>query len=97
MSRFALSPEARRDLLDIKTYIARDSPRRAASYIAELLAACRRAAQQPLGYPEAPFVKGYRQTRHKPYLILYTVRPGSIRIERILHSARDLPALFDEN
>ncbi|MBT9444454.1 MAG: type II toxin-antitoxin system RelE/ParE family toxin [Hyphomonadaceae bacterium] len=92
-----MSVSARRDLDDIAEYIARDSPRRSVTFLAELLAACRRGARSPLGYPKAnPPLERFRRIRHRAYVIFYSVEVGGIRVERVAHGARDLEGLFSD-
>lgn len=63
-----------------------------------LIALCHRIVENPLGYPACEHVRaGYRRGLHRPYVVLYRLTGKGVRIERIVHGARDLPALFDEN
>jgi toxin ParE1/3/4 len=41
------------------------------------------------------FGKGVRVARYGRFLIFYTAISAGIRVERILHGARDVSALFD--
>lgn len=87
----AFSPKAERDLEDIADYIAKDSPQRALSFIDELEAACQSLATAPLGHQPLPHIHpDIRRAVHNRYLIFYSVRNGEVRIERILHHARDI-------
>lgn len=52
--RLLLSPRAAADLEEIAEYIARDNPRRAATFVAELEAKCRAVAETPEFYPARP-------------------------------------------
>jgi len=95
--RLLLSPRAAADLEEIAEYIARDNPGRAASFVAELEAKCRAVANSPELYPaRADLAPGLRMAVHGRYLVLYRDLPGenTVRVERVLHSARDLPRLL---
>lgn len=94
--KFRLSAAARQDLRDIRFFIARDNPRRAASFVAELRDVCRRIGAYPMGYPEVdPPRQGRRRAVHGDYLIFYTPGRDGADILRILHGARDWPNLLD--
>ena len=92
-----LAPRARLDLLDILDYIAADSPKRALSYIDDIEARCQRIGDAPSGgvlrHDLAPDL---RAIPFGAYMIFYRILPMEIRVERILHGARDLKTLFDE-
>ncbi len=95
--RLLISPLAAQDLDDIAAYIARDNPARAATFVAELEAKCRSAAAMPEIYPaRSDLVPGLRMAVHGRYLVFFRDLPGdnTVRIERVLHGARDLPRLF---
>ncbi len=95
--RLLLSPRAAIDLEEIADYIARDNPARAASFVAELEATCRAVAATPELYPARPdLASGLRMAVHGRYLVFYRDLPDdrAVRIERVLHSARNLPRLF---
>lgn len=91
MKRVRLSPRAARDLEEIGDFIARDSPAQAVSFIEELLAKCVAIAEMPEAYPEqTDLARGVRRVVHQRYLVFYTVGTHGIRVERILHGARDV-------
>lgn len=95
--RLLLSPRAATDLEEIADYIARDNPIRAASFVAELEAKCRAVAAMPELYPaRADLAPGLRMATHGRYLVLYRDLPAehTVRIERVVHGARDLPGLL---
>jgi len=84
-------------LEEIADYIARDNPVRAASFIAELEVKCRAVAASPDLYPaRTDLAPGLRMAVHGRYLVLYRDLAGenTVRVERVLHSARDLPRLL---
>ncbi len=95
--RLLLSPRAAADLEDIAEYIARDNPERAATFIEELEAKCRAVAAAPDIYPARPdLAPGLRMAVHGRYLVLFRELPGqtAVRVERVLHGARNLPRLI---
>lgn len=92
-----LSPRAAADLEEIADYIARENPIRAASFVAELEAKCRAVAAAPDLYPaRTDLAPGLCMAVHGRYLVLYRDLPGedTVRIERVLHRARNLPRLL---
>jgi toxin ParE1/3/4 len=90
-NRIRFSPRAFADLDEIGEYIARENPDRAATFVDELEDACSRVAENPLAYPlRADLAADLRMAVHKNYLIFFRTLPGEIRIERILHGARNL-------
>lgn len=94
--RLLISPRAAADLDEIGEFIARDNPARAASFVAELEAKCRTIASFPEGYPARPdLAEDIRMAVHGRYLLFFRELEdnGAVRIERVLHGARDLPRL----
>lgn len=97
LRRLLLSPRAAADLEEIAEYIARDNPARAATFLAELEATCRAVAASPDLYPaRADLSPGLRMAVHGRYLVLYRDLPSenAVRVERVLHGARNLPRLI---
>ncbi len=89
--RVVLSPQAASDLEEIGDYIARDNPRRAVTFIAELQASCIKLGQAPGLGPVRPDVgEGVRMLAHGRYLIFYREQGTTLRIERVMHGARDI-------
>ena len=90
------SPLAELDLEEIGDYIARDNPSRALSFIRQIREQCAKITAMPLASPlRHEFGEGIRMAAFGHYLIFYTVDAESIRIERVLHGARNIPALFE--
>jgi toxin ParE1/3/4 len=95
--RLLLSPRAAADLEEIADCIARDNPARAATFVAEPEAKCRAVAASPELYPASTdLAAGLRMAVHGRFLVLYPDLPadGTVRVERVLHSARNLPRLL---
>ena len=94
--RLAYTPRAEQDLEAIADYIAADNPGRALSFVRELRAQCQRITLNPPGYRLRPELgDGIRSCPHGHYIIFFEFDPNAVLIVRILHGARDLPAVFD--
>lgn len=87
---------ARKDLLGIARYIARDNPQRARSFANELRQQCALLVEQPgLGVTRSDLAEDLRQLPYERYLIFFSETDFGIMIERVLHSARNLSRQFD--
>ena len=85
------SPVALADLLEIGAYIARDNPTRALRFVDELETNCQQLGQAPgIGVQRPDLTEGIRVRVQGHYLIFYRQDLHCVRIERVLHSARDL-------
>jgi len=85
------SPAAEEDLVEIASFIARDNPKRAMSFVDELEGACIKLLDYPnSGAMRGDLRVGLRSRPHGSYVIFYSVLANAIRIERILHGARDI-------
>jgi toxin ParE1/3/4 len=86
---------AKLDLEDIGDYIARDNPQRAITFVDEIRQRCFAIVQAPRAAPlRESLGKGVRVVPYGQYLIFYTVQPDEVRIERVLHGARDIDRSF---
>jgi toxin ParE1/3/4 len=95
MAAVTFSPKSRQDLIDIGDYIARDSRANARRFVARLFEQCRRIDRAPLSYvSREDLAPGLRMAASGRYVIFFRVLDGAVRIERVLHGARDLPMLF---
>lgn len=95
--RVRLSRRAEMDLAEITDFIALDNPERAYEFEDELLERAQKISLAPLGYVERTELKeGVRSCAHGAYVIFFTVDDYGIRIERILHGARDLGPLINQ-
>ncbi len=93
--RLILAPLALADLEEIGDYIALDNPPRALSFVRELRAQCRKILDNPLAFPaREDLAPGLRVLPCGHYLIFYRPMDSTIRIERILHGARDVGTQF---
>ena len=91
-----LTTEAERDLESIADWIARDNPKRAASFVSELHAACLALAEFPGRFPPVPRYErqGVRHRVHGNYLIFYRVERGKVIVVHVLHGAMDYAGLL---
>jgi len=91
MKPLGFAPAARADLIAIGRYIAEDDPARAESFLAELEAKARQAAERPLSFPARDDISpGLRAAVHGRYLLFFRDLADEVRIVRVLHGARDL-------
>ncbi len=94
--KVVVSRAAERDLDGIEAEIARFSPRRARTYLDELLDACERIGTAPLGYPLVPRheAAGYRRSLYGNYVLIFRLIDDRVEIIRVLHGARDLERIL---
>lgn len=97
--KVTLSSRARRDLEGIRTYIEKDNPARAISFVGELRDTAKRLARMPRAFPLVPRYErhGIRRRSHKGYGILYSVEPDRIFIHRIIGPGQDHDAALQLN
>lgn len=89
------SPAAVQDLEEIGDYIARDNPVRAVTFIREIREHCNLIASATTAAPLWPELgDNIRMVVHGHYLIFYTAADAEVRIERVLHGARDVVRRF---
>lgn len=87
---------ARKDLLDIARYIARDNPQRARGFVIDLRQQCVLLSKQPgLGVSRTDLAEDLRMLPYGRYLIFFSASERGILIERVLHSARNLSPIFN--
>ena len=85
------SATAKTDLIDIAVYIAQDNPERAMSFVDELESKCLEIGHTPgIGVARPELSVGIRMLTHGRYRIFYSEKETLIRIERVMHSARDI-------
>ena len=94
--KVVFSAEAIADLEEIGDYIAKDSPRRARTFLAELRDASLDIAHFPEKFQLVPRYErdGLRRRPHGAYLIFYTIEPEFIAVVHILHGAQDYEAIL---
>ncbi|MDO9103676.1 MAG: type II toxin-antitoxin system RelE/ParE family toxin [Methylovulum sp.] len=88
--------EAKADLVSIGEFIRPHSPKRAITFVDELLDRCETLADMPEAYPLVPRYEhhGIRRCAYRDYLIFYRVFEDLIEIIHILHGARDYEVLL---
>lgn len=92
--KLVISPRAALDLEEIGDYIARDNPSRAVSFIREIELQCRKIAKRPTAFVVRDDIfPGIRMLPHRKYLILFRITQKTVRIERVVHGARDSSGL----
>lgn len=95
MAPVTFSPKSRQDLLDIGDYIAKDSRANARRFVVQLIDQCQRIGRASLGYvSREDLAPGLRMAALGRYVIFFRVIDGAVRIERVLHGARNLPAVL---
>lgn len=94
---------AETDLLEHIDYLANDNVNAASRLIEAVEIAFERLSQMPeigsireFSNPRLSCVRMWPVPKFPRYLIFYQVVEDSIRILRVLHGARDIPALFDD-
>ena len=95
--RLRFSVLALNDLISIGEWIAKENPDRAASYVLELEAACKRLTDFPLaGEKIGRYQKeNLRHKVYEDYLVLYTIRTDTVYIARVIHAAQDYLRFLD--
>lgn len=87
--KVVVTAEARRDLLFIGDYIAKDNPLRAVSFVEELEIRCGAIADHPYAYALLPRHEesGIRRAVHGRYSIFYIVAGNTVHILHIFNGA----------
>jgi plasmid stabilization system protein ParE len=99
MSNYQFTPQAADDLLDIWSFIARDSFEAADRVEAavfracELLSDCPLAGRRRMDVTALP-LRFWVVHPYPNYLIVYDPESNPLQIIRILHGARDLPSVL---
>jgi toxin ParE1/3/4 len=102
LSPSLLTPQAWQDALEIVAYIASDNPEAASRFVPALEATCAQLVALPgMGSSRTFQRKDLQGVRIMPvtgfesYLIFYTASGKSMKVIRVLHTARDFPTLFN--
>lgn len=93
--KLVFTSTARRDLIEIGDYIARDSRKQALNFVVELEGFCDRLSRQPERYPQIARYPALRRAPYRNYLIIYRAGANTIEILRLLHGARDVDAILE--
>lgn len=95
MSRAIFAPAATADLEAIVDYIAADNPAAADEVVTRLEDLAAHLAERPgMGRARFDLLPNLRSFRLGRYLLFYRATTGGIEVVRVLHGARDFPALF---
>ena len=95
--KLSVSPLAEQDIEAIGDYIAQDNPVRAVGFTEELYQQCLRLGETPVLYRQRPELgRHIRSCAYGRYLIVFSAGDTEVRIERVLHGARDINNLFPE-
>ncbi|NEP43892.1 MAG: type II toxin-antitoxin system RelE/ParE family toxin [Okeania sp. SIO2H7] len=98
MGKYILSATARRDLREIKNYMAEYSLDAADRFLDAFEAKCRRLADFPeMGRSREELAANLRSLPVDKYVIFYRPAKSGIQVERLLSGYRDFEALFSEN
>ncbi|TIW88396.1 MAG: type II toxin-antitoxin system RelE/ParE family toxin [Mesorhizobium sp.] len=90
------APAAAQDIEEIGDYIHAENPAAARRFIAALRERCGRIADTPRGgVPRPTLWPGLRSIAFQRYVIFYIADGDKVRIERILHGARDIPTILE--
>jgi toxin ParE1/3/4 len=77
--------------MDIATFIAQDNPRRALTFVDELESKCNALGGAPgIGTSRPELGQDICMLPHGRYLIFYRAVNKGLRIERVMHGARDI-------
>lgn len=94
-AKVRFSPKSRQDLLEIGDDIALVSRANARRFIGQLIEQCQRIGTTPMAYPARDdLAPGLRMATLGRYVIFFRVVEGAVRIERVLHGARNLPLII---
>ncbi len=91
----SFSPRSREDLIEIGDYIAKDSLINARRFVSKLMEQCQKIGRAPLAYTSRDdLAPGLRMATLGRHIIFFRVVDETVRIERVLHGARDLRAVL---
>ena len=95
MSRVQYTTQAQEDILEIAFYIAQDNAEAAHRLMGKILRACDRISASPqAGRAREELAPNLRSLPVEKYLVFYRPIHSGIEVMRVVHGARDIPALF---
>ena len=95
MARLTVTESARADLREIRAYIAKDNPAAARRVVERLRAQARNLAATPgIGRSRKDLRPDLFSFPVGKHVLFYRPQPDGIVLVRVIHGARDLPALF---
>lgn len=87
---------SRQDLVDIGDCIAKDSRANARRFVGKLIQQRKHIGSAPLGDPgRVDLAPGLRMAALGSYVIFFGASDSKVRIERVLHGARNLPVVSE--
>lgn len=97
MPRIIKRPRALSDLVEIWDYIADDSEANADGFLEKIEEKIVLLSSQPLmGRARVELMENMRSFPVDRYVVFYRPLPDGIEIIRVLHGARDIPTMFQE-
>lgn len=98
MPSIVVRPKAVDDLAEIWAYIAEDNPREANAFASRIHKEFRMLSGQPrMGRERPELLADLRSFPVGRYVIFYLPRSRGIEVVRVLHGARDLKPLFEQD
>lgn len=96
MARIELSPQARRDLNEIFDHVSLDDFNAAVELVLRIEDVIQLLGEQPeVGRARPELAENLRYFPVDRYLVFYTYGADLVFVQRVLHAARDIPALFE--
>lgn len=94
--KVVITEAAKADLIEIGEFIRAHNPKRAASFVTELLNRCEALGDVPRAFPLIPRYEQYgvRRVVHRDYLIFYRINGELVEVLHILNGARDYESLL---
>ena len=91
-----LTTKAEANLEQIADYISEDNPKRAVSFVDELLARCAALTDMPFRFPllRDHQESGIRKLHHADYLVFYRAGETRIEILHVLNAAQDYESIL---
>lgn len=94
MRKLKFTGQARKDLRNIKNYIAMDKPSAAENFVNELEKTCYLLAESPeIGLQKEQY-QGFYGFPHKDYMVFYEVSDEAVIIAHVTRGGRLLEALL---
>lgn len=91
MRRCEFTGRAEADLTEIALFIAKDSPARALTFVAELRTRCVQVARHPEIFRlREEYGQGVRVVVEGKYLIFFSIQGDAVLVEHIRHGRRNL-------
>ena len=94
--KVVITEAAKLDLVEIGEFIRSHNPKRAASFIQELLQHCEALGDRPRAYPLIPRYEqhGVRRSVYRDYRVFYRINGELLEVLHVLNGARDYERLL---